>query len=176
MIENASCIMTEDDINRTITRLAHEIVEKNKGAGDLIIVGIITRGVAIAQRISKKINEIEKTEVGHGDLDITLYRDDYDTVVKAPTAITTLPNIKGKTVVLVDDVLFTGRTIRAAMDAVMQFGRPEKIQLAVLVDRGHRELPIKADFVGKNIPTSKSEKVNVFLNEYDDKNEVTLQK
>lgn len=176
MTENAAVIMTEDDINRTVTRLSHEILERNKGSEDLVIVGIITRGVALGKRISEKINEIEKTEVSHGDLDITLYRDDYDTVVKTPTSITSLPNIKGKTVVLVDDVLFTGRTIRAAMDAVMQFGRPEKIQLAVLVDRGHRELPIKADFVGKNIPTSKSEKVKVLLNEYDNKDEVTLEK
>ena len=176
MSDNATVIMTEDDINRTVTRLAHEILEKNKGSEELVVVGIITRGVALGKRIVDKINKIENSEVSHGDLDITLYRDDYDTVVKAPTSITTLPNIKGKTVVLVDDVLFTGRTIRAAMDAVMQFGRPEKIQLAVLVDRGHRELPIKADFVGKNIPTSKSEKVKVFLQEHDNKDEVTLQK
>ena len=176
MAEHAATIMSKEDIERTITRLSHEILEKNKGSEDLVIIGIITRGVALGQRVVKKINEIEGSEVAHGDLDITLYRDDFDTHVKAPTAITSLPNIKGKTVVLVDDVLFTGRTIRAAMDAVMQFGRPEKIQLAVLVDRGHRELPIKADFVGKNIPTSHSESVKVFLEEYDSKDEVVLEK
>lgn len=176
MAELSASIMTEDDIQRTITRLAHEILERNKGANNLVIVGIITRGVAIAKRITDKINAIEGVDLAHGDLDITLYRDDYDTHVKAPTTITQLPNIKGKTIVLVDDVLYTGRTVRAAMDAVMQFGRPEKIQLAVLVDRGHRELPIKADFIGKNIPTSKSEKVKVHLKEYDDTDEVILKK
>jgi pyrimidine operon attenuation protein/uracil phosphoribosyltransferase len=172
----ATAIMNKSDVKRTITRLAHEILEKNKGAENLVIVGIFTRGVHLAKRIKEKINEIENTNVSYGELDITLYRDDYDTNVKAPTAVTSIPNTSKKTVVLIDDVLFTGRTIRAAMDGIMEFGRPKKIQLAILIDRGHRELPIKADFVGKNMPTSLGEKVKVHLQEEDGQDKVIVEK
>lgn len=158
-------------INRALTRIAHEILEKNKGGEDLVLVGIKTRGVPISKRLQAKINQIENMVVPIGDLDITLYRDDLDKAnegedpdLKA-THIAT--DINGKKVVLVDDVLYTGRTVRAAMDAVMDIGRPAQIQLGVLVDRGHRELPIRADYVGKNIPTSEKEIVMVKLEEID---------
>ncbi|NBJ68474.1 MULTISPECIES: bifunctional pyr operon transcriptional regulator/uracil phosphoribosyltransferase PyrR [Clostridia] len=158
-------------INRALTRIAHEILEKNKGGKDLVLVGIKTRGVPIAKRLQAKINQIENMEVPIGDLDITLYRDDLDKATEGEdpdlkaTHITT--DINGKKVVLVDDVLYTGRTVRAAMDAVMDIGRPAQIQLGVLVDRGHRELPIRADYVGKNIPTSEREIIMVKLEEID---------
>ncbi|WP_077300356.1 bifunctional pyr operon transcriptional regulator/uracil phosphoribosyltransferase PyrR [Virgibacillus pantothenticus] len=158
-------------INRALTRIAHEILEKNKGGEDLVLVGIKTRGVPISKRLQAKINQIENMVVPIGDLDITLYRDDLDKAnegedpdLKA-THIAT--DINGKKVVLVDDVLYTGRTVRAAMDAVMDIGRPAQIQLGVLVDRGHRELPIRADYVGKNIPTSEKEIIMVKLEEID---------
>ncbi len=169
-------LVTQEDLKRTITRLAHEILEKNRGVKDLVIIGIHTRGAYIAQRLAKKVKAIEKEEVPTGFLDATLYRDDFRTRLKQPDVqVTNIPfQIDEKNVVLVDDVLYTGRTIRAALDALMDFGRPNSIHLAVLVDRGHRELPIKADFVGKNIPTSLGEEVRVKLKEVDTEDGVYL--
>jgi len=169
-------LVTPEDLRRIITRLAHEILEKNRGVKDLVIIGIHTRGAHIAQRLAKKIKMIEKKEVPTGFLDATLYRDDFRTRLKQPDVqVTNIPfQIDEKNVVLIDDVLYTGRTIRAALDALMDFGRPNQINLAVLVDRGHRELPIKADFVGKNIPTSLGEEVRVKLKEVDDEDCVYL--
>ncbi len=169
-------ILDEKAINRALTRISYEITEKNKGSAGVVLVGIKTRGVPIAHRIAEKINQIENAKIPVGILDITLYRDDLgkdsiDPIVHS----TTLPvNIDEKIVVLVDDVLYTGRTVRAAMDALMDNGRPKAIQLAVLIDRGHRELPIKADYVGKNVPTSKSEIIKVKLSEIDGENTVII--
>ena len=162
-------LMDAPGIHRALTRISHEIVERNKGIGSLVLVGIRTRGVPIAERIAKCIAEIEGEAPPVGVLDITLYRDDLSTLSYQPILRSTeLPtDITGKTVVLVDDVLYTGRTIRAALDAIIDMGRPKAIQLAVLVDRGHRELPIRADFVGKNVPTSLRESVSVVLSETD---------
>jgi pyrimidine operon attenuation protein/uracil phosphoribosyltransferase len=161
-------VMDADDIRRAVRRIAHEIVERNKGASDLVVVGIRTRGVPLSQRVARAIGDIEGAEVPVGRLDITLYRDDLHTVSSPVVRETHLPvGIEGKRLVIVDDVLYTGRSVRAAMDAVVDFGRPASIQLAVLVDRGHRELPIRADYVGKNIPTSRDEKVKVVLEEVD---------
>jgi len=165
-----SVVLNASDISRAVNRIAHEILEKNKGAGDLILVGIRTRGVTLSRRLQEKIREIERTSVAHGILDITLYRDDLRTGKISPQLKKTeipLP-IEGKTIVLCDDVLFTGRTIRAAIDALMDFGRPASVQLAVLIDRGHRELPIRPDYVGKNIPTSKDMTIKVKLKENDE--------
>jgi pyrimidine operon attenuation protein / uracil phosphoribosyltransferase len=169
-------LVTPEDLRRIITRLAHEILEKNRGVKDLVIIGIHTRGAHIAQRLAKKIKTIEKKEVPTGFLDATLYRDDFRTRLKQPDVqVTNIPfQIDEKNVVLIDDVLYTGRTIRAALDALMDFGRPNRINLAVLVDRGHRELPIKADFVGKNIPTSLGEEVRVMLKEVDKEDSIYL--
>lgn len=170
-----SKIMDEELISRTLKRLAHEILERNKGAVDLILVGIRTKGVYLARRISELIKEIEGTEVPVGELDITLYRDDFTSLPNPLVHKTSLPfNVRDKIIVIVDDVLFTGRTVRAALDAIMDFGRPRMIQLAVLVDRGHRELPIKADFVGKNVPTAKREEIRVCLKEVDDEDAVYI--
>ncbi|MFI5359328.1 MAG: bifunctional pyr operon transcriptional regulator/uracil phosphoribosyltransferase PyrR [Halanaerobiales bacterium] len=169
-------IIDEDGIRRAITRIAHEIVEKNKGTEDLVIVGIKTRGVPLAQRLSERIKEFEGVEVPVGILDITLYRDDLSLIAQQPIVHRTeIPfDINDRKVVLVDDVLYTGRTVRAALDALMDIGRPKLIQLAILVDRGHRELPIRADFVGKNLPTSRDEVVNVNLKEIDEEDSVLL--
>jgi pyrimidine operon attenuation protein/uracil phosphoribosyltransferase len=169
-------ILTEQDFKRIVTRLAHEILEKNRGTENLVIVGIRTRGAHLASRISKKIKEIEQVEIPTGFLDITLYRDDFRTRLKQPSVeVTNIPfKIDEKNIVLVDDVLYTGRTIRSALDALMDFGRPSSILLAVLVDRGHRELPIRPDFVGKNIPTSIGEEVKVYMEEVDQKDQVIL--
>lgn len=169
-------LITGEDYKRIITRLAHEIIEKNRGIDDLVIIGLRTRGAFIADRISRKINEIEKKEIPTGYLDVTLYRDDFRTRLKQPDVqVTNIPfQIDEKSIVLVDDVLFTGRTIRAALDALMDYGRPAKIMLAVLIDRGHRELPIKADFVGKNVPTSIGEEVRVKIEEVDNEDAVNL--
>jgi len=160
-------ILDKKDVERAIARMAHEIIEKNKGVKSLCLVGIQRGGVHIARRLSAKLKEIEGKNIPVGSLDIALYRDDINVRKEQPVVRRTeVPcEIKNKKVVLVDDVLFTGRSIRAAMDAVMDFGRPSAIQLAVLVDRGHRELPIKADFVGKNVPTSLTETVKVQLEE-----------
>lgn len=171
-----SKILDKDEIRRAITRIAHEIVEKNKGTDKLVLVGIRRRGVPLAERIQQYIEDFEGVKVPLGILDITLYRDDLSTIDIYPVVHETdIPvSIEGKTVVLVDDVLYTGRTVRAALDATMDLGRPERIQLAVLVDRGHRELPIRADFVGKNLPTSKREDVAVRLQEVDEEEDVIL--
>lgn len=169
-------IIDADAMGRAITRIAHEILEKNKGTKDLVLIGIRTRGVPLAQRLASKIEEIEGVNIKTGILDITLYRDDLSTVSQQPIVHRTeIPfDITGKKVVLVDDVLFTGRTVRAALDALIDLGRPKQIQLAILVDRGHRELPIRADYVGKNLPTSKREVVDVNFEEIDGRDLVLL--
>ena len=169
-------LMDSEGIRRALTRIAHEIVEKNKGVDNIVLVGIRTRGVPIAERLAENIEKIEGQKPPVGVLDITLYRDDLSTLAYQPIVRPTeLPvDITGKIVVLVDDVLCTGRTIRAALDAVIDNGRPKTIQLAVLVDRGHRELPIRADFVGKNVPTSSKEVVSVQLQATDEAENVIL--
>ncbi len=170
-------IMDSQAINRSITRLAHEILEHNNGAQELMLIGILTRGEPLAIRLQKLIKKITKIEIPIGFVDITFHRDDFRSrlVVPQVKGSNIQDSINDKVVVLVDDVLFTGRTIRAAMDELNAFGRPSNIQLAVLVDRGHRELPIRADFVGKNIPTHEGEYVKVWLKEIDNKDSVTLQ-
>jgi pyrimidine operon attenuation protein/uracil phosphoribosyltransferase len=164
-------IMNEEDMNRALLRMAHQIIEKNHGTENLCLIGIKSRGVPLAHRIAKNIREIDNADIGVGELDITLYRDDLTKLSSEPVVsdpATRIPfSVEGKTVVLVDDVIFTGRTARAALEAVMRLGRPARIQLAALVDRGHSELPIKATFVGKNIPTALSEVVAVHLAEHD---------
>ena len=169
--------MDSQAINRSITRLAHEILERNNGAQELMLIGILTRGEPLAIRLPKLIKKITKIEIPIGFVDITFHRDDFRSrlVVPQVKGSNIQDSINDKVVVLVDDVLFTGRTIRAAMDELNAFGRPSNIQLAVLVDRGHRELPIRADFVGKNIPTHEGEYVKVWLKEIDNKDSVTLQ-
>jgi pyrimidine operon attenuation protein/uracil phosphoribosyltransferase len=169
-------IIDKEGLSRTITRLAHEIIERNKGTENLVMVGIRTRGAPLAERIMEKVGEIEGKKIPLGMLDITLYRDDLLKKLKQPKVqMTDIPfDIDDKNVVLIDDVLYTGRTARAALDALMDFGRPVCIQLAVLVDRGHRELPIRADFVGKNIPTSIGEEIQVKLKEVDGEDCVLL--
>lgn len=175
---NQSQLIDADGLNRTITRLAHEIVERNRGADNLAVLGVRTRGVPIAKRIIAKIKEIENKELPLGILDVTLYRDDVFEKIKQPVVQPTEIDfeIHGKVVILVDDVLYTGRTVRAALDAVIDFGRPSKIQLAVLVDRGHRELPISADYVGETIATDMDEEVVVNLKEVDGRDGVYLVK
>jgi pyrimidine operon attenuation protein / uracil phosphoribosyltransferase len=172
-----SVALSAPDIKRALTRISHEILEKNQGAASIVLLGIPTRGAHLAQRIAAIISEIEGSEVPCGTLDITLFRDDLR--LRAPKAImpTNIPTsgIEGRDVILVDDVLFSGRTIRAALDALGEIGRPRTVQLATLVDRGHRELPIKADFVGKNLPTSKNQSVRVLLGEIDGKDEVSIE-
>ena len=169
-------ILDSEDINRAIRRMAHEIIEKNKGVSNLCLVGIQKGGVTLAERLASQIESIEGGEIQVGTLDITLYRDDLNTKVEQPVVKRTdIPcTIDEKTVILVDDVLFTGRSIRAAMDALIDFGRPAYIQLAVLIDRGHRELPIRADYAGKNIPTSLKDRVEVTLEEENNKDKVVL--
>ncbi|NIA22798.1 MAG: bifunctional pyr operon transcriptional regulator/uracil phosphoribosyltransferase PyrR [Proteobacteria bacterium] len=171
-------IMDELSIKRVLKRMAHEIVEKNSGIDNLILVGIQRRGDILAGRIAGLLKEIEGKEVTTGKLDITLYRDDLSSIANQPIIHKTdIPvNIDDKTIILVDDVLFTGRTIRAALDELIDFGRPKRIQVAVLVDRGHRELPIRADYVGKNIPTAKDELVDVHVKELDGGDEVIVEK
>lgn len=161
-------VLEQRDIERAVQRIAHEIVERNRGAVELAVIGIRTRGVSLARRIVSIINRLEGVEVPLGILDITLYRDDIYTRRQPEVKETDIPfDVTGKHVVIVDDVLFTGRSVRAAIDAIIDFGRPRTIQLAVLVDRGHRELPIRADYVGKNIPTSRVDQVKVYLEEVD---------
>jgi pyrimidine operon attenuation protein/uracil phosphoribosyltransferase len=171
-------IMTADEIRRATTRLSHEIVEKQAGTAGLMLIGIQRRGVPLARRIAAAILEHEGVEVPVGALDITFYRDDLSLVAQQPIVKgTELPSgIDGHTIILVDDVLYTGRTIRAAMDALVDFGRPQAIRLAVLVDRGHRELPIRADHVGKNVPTSREESVRVHLEETDGEDGVEIER
>ena len=170
-------ILTKEEITRAITRISHEILEKNRGSKDLVIVGIRTRGYVLAERISQSINRIDKAELPVGGLDITLYRDDLRVVSEQPIIHKTEIDfdIEGKNIILVDDVLYTGRTIRCALDALIDFGRPRSIQLAVLLDRGHRELPIRADYVGKNLPTSQKELVQVKLEEIDGEDSVSIE-
>lgn len=174
----SSPILDGPSISRTLTRMAHEILEKNKGAEGLALIGIQTRGVPLAKRLQQNINTIAKKEIPLGILDINLYRDDLTKVSEQPVVGKTEINfdLDEKIIVLVDDVLYTGRTVRAALDAMVDFGRPKRIELAVLIDRGHRELPIRADFVGKNIPTREDEVVHVHLNETDKVEEVILKK
>ncbi|PGL69999.1 bifunctional pyr operon transcriptional regulator/uracil phosphoribosyltransferase PyrR [Bacillus sp. AFS055030] len=171
-------ILDELAIRRGLTRIAHEMLENNKGIENVVLVGIKTRGVYLAKRIAERIKQIEGKDVIMGDLDITLYRDDLSTKTENKEPLVKGSNVPvdltNKKVILVDDVLYTGRTVRAAMDAVMDLGRPSQIQLAVLVDRGHRELPVRADYVGKNIPTSSNERVVVALKETDDHDKVSI--
>jgi pyrimidine operon attenuation protein/uracil phosphoribosyltransferase len=169
-------IMDEQAIRRALIRIAHEIIEHNKGIDDLILVGIRTRGVPLAERLASEIESIEGRRISVGLLDITLYRDDLSTLSYQPVVHQTqIPvDINGKTVVLIDDVLYTGRTVRAALDAIIDLGRPKVIQLAVLVDRGHRELPIRADYVGKNVPTSSKEVVGVQVMPIDQADKVVI--
>ena len=171
-------IMADEDVRRAITRISHEIVEKHAGTDALVLVGIQRRGVPLAQRLAAAIRENEGAEIPVGALDITFYRDDLSLVAQQPIVKgTEIPfDLNGTTIVLVDDVLYTGRTIRAAMDALIDYGRPQAIRLAVLVDRGHRELPIRADHVGKNVPTSREEIVRVTLEEIDGDDAVEIER
>ena len=160
-------VFDADDLRRAVTRIAHEIVERNHGADDVVLVGLYTRGVALARRLAAAISSFESVSVPVGALDATFYRDDIGLRAVAPIGPTEVPDVSGKVAVLVDDVLFTGRTVRAALEALLALGRPRAVQLAVLVDRGHRELPVRADFVGKNLPTGVLEDVRVQLTEVD---------
>jgi pyrimidine operon attenuation protein/uracil phosphoribosyltransferase len=175
--KNIKTVMDKEGIDRCLTRIAYEILEKNKGTKDLVLVGVRTGGVYLAERLQKKISSIEEGGIPLGILDITLYRDDLSSAKRKPRlGKTKIPfSLDGKIVVLIDDVLFTGRTIRAAMDALIDFGRPKMIQLAVLIDRGHRELPIRADFVGKNLPSSLWQAVSVNLIEKNGADEVVIE-
>jgi len=160
--DSVTRVMDESEIRRALTRIAHEIIERNKGAQDLVVIGVQSRGVPMAKRLAGLISEIEGVEVPLGSLNVALYRDDYATRSARTISASEIPfDVADKTVILVDEVLFTGRTTRAALDAIMDLGRPAVIQLAVLIDRGHRELPIRADYVGKNLPTAKKESVDV---------------
>jgi pyrimidine operon attenuation protein/uracil phosphoribosyltransferase len=167
-------IMDARDVSRALARISHEIVERNHGAKDVALIGILTRGVHLAQRLAHDIKEIEGHDVPVGSIDIGLYRDDIGMREPAPLAPISVPDIDGKVVVLVDDVLYTGRSTRAALDAIVDVGRPRTVQLAVLVDRGHRELPIRADYVGKNVPTARNEEVQVRVAELDGEDAVLL--
>ncbi|WP_411955399.1 bifunctional pyr operon transcriptional regulator/uracil phosphoribosyltransferase PyrR [Alkalibacillus sp. S2W] len=177
-MEEKTQLLDEAAIGRAIKRISHEIIERNKGTEDLVLVGIKTRGTPIANRIQETIEQIESVTVPTGELDISLYRDDLTEIDNHDEAQLNQTNInetlEGKTVILVDDVLYTGRTVRAAMDAIVDIDRPKQIQLAVLVDRGHRELPIRADYVGKNIPTSQEEVIKVHLDETDEHEQVSI--
>lgn len=176
-METTRTVLEGADISRALTRISHEIIESNKGAEGLLLVGIPTRGVSLAKRIADIISRIESIDVPVGSLDITMYRDD---LAQNPTRLplpTQMPNegIDGSVVVLVDDVLFSGRTVRAALDALNDHGRPRAVRLAALIDRGHRELPIRADYIGKNLPSAKNERISVQLVEHDGVDEVTIQ-
>ncbi len=169
-------IMNEEDMKRVLRRIAIEIIERNRGLEDVVLLGIQRRGVYLACRLKELLKDIEGVKVPTGELDITLYRDDIPTLLEQPVVhSTSIPvDIAGKKLILVDDVLYTGRTIRAALDALMDLGRPDNVQLVILVDRGHRELPIQADYVGKVIPTSRNEMVEVFMEELDGKDQVVI--
>ena len=175
-VETMTQVLSAEEMNRAIIRIAHEILEKNKGASHLVLIGIRTGGAFIAKRFQDKIEKIECKKIPFGLLDITLYRDDLTEVGPQPSIGETEISfdVNGKKVILVDDVLFTGRTIRCALDAIIDFGRPESIQLAVLIDRGHREFPIKPDYIGKNIPTSKNERVIVKFKEHEGEDGIVL--
>jgi pyrimidine operon attenuation protein/uracil phosphoribosyltransferase len=170
-------VLEAPDIGRALTRIAHEVLERAKGADDLILLGIPSRGVPLAHRLAARIAAVEGTDVPVGSLDVTMYRDDLRLHPARALERTDLPpeGVEGRTVVLVDDVLYSGRTVRAALDALGDLGRPARVQLAVLVDRGHRELPIRADYVGKNLPTSLAERVHVLLEETDGEDSVTIE-
>jgi pyrimidine operon attenuation protein/uracil phosphoribosyltransferase len=170
-------VLDASDISRALTRLAHEIVERTHGATNLTLMGIPTRGVTLAHRLGERISQIQGLPVAVGAIDITMYRDDLRLRPARALQPTTIPpeGIEGRLVILVDDVLFSGRTIRAALDALSEHGRPELVQLAILVDRGHRELPIRADYVGKNLPTARTEKIQVNLVEHDGSDEVLIE-
>ena len=170
-------IMDEKSIGRAITRISHEIIERNKGIENVVLIGIKTRGVPVASRIADKIETIEGQRIQIGEMDLTLYRDELSKTQRDPVVNSTKIDfdITDKTVILVDDVLYTGRTVRSALNALMDVGRPKAIQLAILVDRGHRELPIRADYVGKNVPTSRNEIISVKLNECDKEDSVTIE-
>ena len=170
-------VLEAPDIGRALTRIAHEVLERAKGADDLVLLGIPSRGVPLAHRLAARIAAVEGTDVPVGSLDVTMYRDDLRLHPARALERTDLPpeGVEGRTVVLVDDVLFSGRTVRAALDALGDLGRPARVQLAVLVDRGHRELPIRADYVGKNLPTSLTERVHVLLEETDGEDSVTIE-
>lgn len=168
--------LSGSDVNRAVVRIAHEIVERNRGADDIVVLGIPSRGVPLAKRIATAIGSIEDCDVPYGALDVTMYRDDLSLRPTMELQPTVIPggDVTGKTVIIVDDVLYSGRTTRAALDALSDAGRPRNVQLAVLIDRGHRELPIRADYVGKNIPTNKGDDVQVRLSELDDQDSVHL--
>jgi len=169
-------VMDAADIERALRRIGHEIIEHNKGTGDLLLLGIHTRGVPLAERLAQALADIEGSPVGVGSIDVGLYRDDLDTRPRTRIGPTELPDEPdGRTVVLVDDVLYTGRTIRSALDALADLGRPARVQLAVLTDRGHRELPIRADYVGTNLPTASNERVTVRLVEIDEEDGVYIE-
>jgi pyrimidine operon attenuation protein / uracil phosphoribosyltransferase len=172
----AKTVLEPDEIRRALTRIAHEILERTNGADDVVLLGIPTRGVPLARRLAERLAQVEGREVPAGSLDITMYRDDLRLRPARALGHTEVPasGVDGKVVVLVDDVLYSGRTVRAALDALGDIGRPRAVQLAVLVDRGHRELPIRADYVGKNLPTSQREVVRVLLTEVDDRDAVLL--
>ena len=174
--QSARVVMSSGDVSRALRRVAHEILERNKGSQDLVVLGIPTRGVALANRLVHMMAEVEGRDVPSGALDITMHRDDLrrNPIRAIEHTVIPAPGIDDKTVVLVDDVLFSGRTVRAAMDALSDLGRPRAVRLAVLVDRGHRDLPIRADYVGKNLPTSRSERVQVCLAEHDGLDEVRI--
>ncbi|MGG3451397.1 bifunctional pyr operon transcriptional regulator/uracil phosphoribosyltransferase PyrR [Domibacillus aminovorans] len=171
-------VLDQQAIHRALTRIAHEIIERNKGIGNCVLIGIKTRGIYVAKRLAERIFQIEGLHIPVGELDITLYRDDLTHEMKShdpEVRGSDIPiDINGKTVILADDVLYTGRTVRAAMDALMDIGRPSHIQMAALVDRGHRELPIRADYIGKNIPTAKSERIVVTLEEVDEFDRISI--
>jgi pyrimidine operon attenuation protein/uracil phosphoribosyltransferase len=169
-------VVDQESLNRIITRIAHEILERNKGTGNLVIIGMRTRGEFLAKRIFEKISTIENIKLPLGVLDVTLYRDDFRTRLKQPqVSVSDITfDINEKDIILIDDVLYTGRTVRSALNALMDFGRPSSIQLFVLVDRGHRELPIRADYVGKNIPTAPSEEIKVKMQEVDGEDAIYL--
>ncbi len=176
-MKQKAVILDEKALSRALTRIAHEILEKNHGIGDCVLVGIRTRGIYLANRIAAKIGQIEGEPIPVGEVDVTLYRDDlsYKSADGNPVINgTNMPEVTGKKVVLIDDVLYTGRTVRSALDAIIDSGRPAQIQLAVLIDRGHREVPIRADYVGKNIPTSQLEKISVKMSEVDGEDRVVI--
>ncbi len=170
-------VLSSDDIRRAITRISHEILEQNRGVDNLLLLGIPTRGIQLATRIAQVIKEHSATDVSVGSLDVTMYRDDLSDKPTRVVGVTNIPTsgVSGKAVVLVDDVLFSGRTIRAALDALNDHGRPAAVRLAVLVDRGHRQLPIRADYVGKNLPTALTERISVKLQEVDGADEVVIE-
>ena len=170
-------VLSRDDIQRAIRRIAHEIIEHNRGAENVVLLGIPSRGVTLAERLQETISEIESKPVSMGSIDITLHRDDLRLRPPRPLQPTRIPSsgIEGRDVILVDDVFFSGRTVRAALDALGEIGRPSTVQLAVLVDRGHRELPIRADYVGKNLPTSRGEQVRVHLSPWDEIDQVVIE-